>query len=232
MASSTSTRLPITPREPGSSRDTRRLRREGLIPGVLYGLDREPVTFAVDARELRLALASAGAVLELAVGGSTEPAILKETQKHPVRGEITHLDLLRVDLTETIQSTVPVVLTGEEEAPGVVAGGVLSFLTREVDVEALPADIPESIEFDVSTLEVGDSVSLDQLTAPSNVTLVFDDTLEEQPTLVTITAPTVEEDTDDELETETEVVGEATGGEDAGEGGEGETSDADATPES
>ena len=230
MASSSST-LPISAREPGSSRDTRRLRKEGLIPGTLYGLDREAVSFAVDARELRSALISAGAVLELSIDGTTEPAILKDTQKHPVRGEIMHVDLLRVDLAQAIQATVPVTLTGEEDAPGVVQGGVLSFLTREVEVEALPADIPEAISYDVSKMEIGDSVTIEDLTAPGKVTLVLDDTLEEQPTLVTITPPTIEEEPDDELETETEVVGEGEGGEDAGSGGEGETSDADATPE-
>ncbi len=226
MASSSSTALSISAREPGSSRDTRRLRREGQVPGVLYGLDREAVAFAVDARELRNALVSSGAVLELAIDGRTEPAILKDSQKHPVRGEIMHVDLLRVDLAQKIQSTVPVHLTGEEEAPGVVQGGVLSFLTREVEVEALPADIPEFIEFDVSKMEIGDSSTIDELTAPGPVELIRDELLEEQPTLVTITPPTIEEEPDEELETETGVVGEGETAEAAGDDADADASDA------
>ena len=235
MASSTSTSLSITAREAASSRETRRLRRGGKVPGVLYGQGKSPVAFAVDARELRNALVSSGAVLELSMDGTTQPAVLKESQKHPVRGEITHVDLLRVDLNQKIVSTVPVEISGEEEAPGVVEGGVLSFLLREVDVEALPADIPESLSYDVSKMEIGDSATVAELATPANVELVLDDTLEEQPTLVTVTPPTLEPEPDEELETETELVGEdgepivAEGADEDGsdEAGEPDSSDSD-----
>ena len=98
MASQT-TKLSISPREPEGSRSTRRLRRSGRVPGILYGGDAEPLTFSVDARELRHALGGRGAVLEVSDGGSATPAILKSAQYHPVRGETMHVDLLRVDLS-------------------------------------------------------------------------------------------------------------------------------------
>lgn len=232
MAStSDTTRLDAAARPTGSSRATRRLRREGRIPGVLYGRDLAPVPFAVDARELRQALARAGAVVELAVDGQATPAVVKDTQRHPVRNEITHIDLLRVDLNKPITATVAIELTGTDEAPGVVEGGILTQVTREVDVEALPSDIPESIVFDASALELNATVTLDELSAPAGVTLQLDETAAET-TLVTITAPSTEEDGDDGIETETEVVGEVEpGAEDAGSGGEGEGSDAAETPE-
>ena len=97
MASQT-TKLSIDAREPSSSRATRRLRRQGLVPGVLYGGGEDPLPFAVDERELRHALAARGAVLELQIAGSSTPAVLKDSQIHPVRGETMHVDLLRVDL--------------------------------------------------------------------------------------------------------------------------------------
>src|SRR4051812_43624441 len=94
-----STSLTISPRESSNSRATRRLRREGRVPGVLYGRGEAPLSFSVDARELRHALHAAGAVLELSGDGeSATAAVLKDAQRHPVRGQVLHIDLLRVDL--------------------------------------------------------------------------------------------------------------------------------------
>ena len=122
MASET-TRLSIAPREPGSSRATRRLRREGQVPGVLYGGTEEPVAFAVDALVLRRALAATGAVVELEIDGSSQPAVLKDAQRHPVRGETMHVDFVRVRLDVAIQSTVPLELVGAEAAPACARAG-------------------------------------------------------------------------------------------------------------
>jgi large subunit ribosomal protein L25 len=225
MATKTdSTTLKIATREVGHSRATRRLRRAGQIPGVLYGLDRDNLTFAVDALELRNALAASGAVLSLDLDGQTANAVVKQSQVHPVRGEITHVDLLRVDMNKPIQAQVHIELTGTDEAPGVIEGGILEQPTREVTVEALPNDIPEAIFFDASTAVMGDTVFLDALAAPSGAELVLDETAGETP-LFTITAPRTQEELD-ELETETEVVGEESGETAEAEGkesGEGET---------
>ena len=200
------TTLKIASREVGHSRSTRRLRREGMIPGVLYGRDRDNLAFTVGALELRHALAATGAVLELDHDGQKTNAVLKESQVHPVRGEITHIDLVRVDVNKPIEASVSITLIGSEDAPGVKEGGILEQPTREVIVEALPNNIPETIEFDASRAEMGDTVFLDALTAPANVTLILDETAGETP-LFTITAPRSQAEVD-ELETETEVVGE------------------------
>src|SRR5215203_5281613 len=127
----TTTRLSLTPRGPSHSRATRRLRRAGQVPGVLYGGGGEPVSFSVDAIVLRRALAQTGAVVELELDGQTAPAVLKDAQRHPVRGETLHVDFLRVDLNQPIQATVALELVGAEEAPGVRDGGVLEQVTRE-----------------------------------------------------------------------------------------------------
>lgn len=207
MATKTdSTTLEIASREVGHSRATRRLRRDGHVPGVLYGLDRDNLSFSVDAHALRGALAASGAVLSLDLDGQSTNAVLKEAQVHPVRGEITHIDLVRVDMNKAIQAQVVIELTGTDDAPGVVEGGVLEQPTREVTVEALPSDIPEAITYDASAVEMGDTVFLDALVAPDKVTLVLDETAGETP-LLTITAPRSQAELD-ELETETEVVGE------------------------
>jgi large subunit ribosomal protein L25 len=217
MATNQGTRLALTPRDTsGGSRATRRLRRTGQVPGVLYGGEGEPVSFTVDARELRHALAARGAVLDLQLEGGSTPAVLKDAQYHPVRGETMHIDLLRVRLDVAIHATVSVELTGTEEAPGVVQGGVLDQITREVNVEALPNDIPETITFDVSTMEINDTVYLSSLVAPSGVTLLDD--LEET-TLVTLSPPNVdveaEEEAEEAIEQETGVVGEGDEGAEA-----------------
>jgi large subunit ribosomal protein L25 len=206
------TRLQVTPREPAGSRANRRLRRQGRVPGILYGHGVEPVAFDVDARTLRLALAARGAVLEVDLGGRLEPAVLKDAQRHPVRGETMHVDLLRVDLDETIQSVVTVELRGGDEAPGVREGGVLEQVTREVTIEAKPGDIPETLVHDVSGMQMNDTVFLDALHTPPGVTVV-DET--ENTTLASITPPNVdaeaEEEAEEVIEQETGVVGEGAG---------------------
>ena len=200
-----STKLSISPREPEGSRATRRLRRAGRVPGVLYGGDGEPLTFSVDARELRHALAARGAVLEVIDEGNAVPAVLKSAQYHPVRGETIHVDLLRVNLNVAIAAVVPLELVGAEDAPGAKEGGVLEQITRELNIEALPTAIPESIVHDVSEMQINDTVTLSQVTVPAGITLLDD--LEET-VVATLTPPRLETETD-ELEEETERVGEA-----------------------
>src|SRR5215210_4263884 len=225
MASQT-TKLSISSREPGSSRATRRLRREGRVPGVLYGGGDEPLAFAVNERELRHALAARGAVVELQIDGSATPAVLKDSQVHPVRGETMHVDFLRVDLRQSISATVPLEFVGAEDAPGVREGGVLEHVTREITIEALPNDIPQAIQVDVSGMAVNDTLLLSSVTPPDGVTLTDD--LEET-VVATLTPPSIDAEAEEEaLEEETERVGEG-----AGEA-EGSAADADAgdVPES
>jgi large subunit ribosomal protein L25 len=203
MASQT-TKLSISPREPEGSRATRRLRRSGRVPGILYGGGAEPLSFSADARELRHALAATGAVLEVSDGGSATPAILKSAQYHPVRGETMHVDLLRVDLNVAIAAVVPLELTGGEDAPGAKEGGVLEQITRELNIEALPNAIPEAIVHDVSGMQINDTITLADVTVPEGVTLLDDP---EETVVATLTPPRIATDEDD-IEEETERVGE------------------------
>ena len=225
------TSLSLTARDPEGSRSARRLRRDGLVPGVIYGGEGGPEHFAVDARILRNTLAHSGAILEVSIdGGSGTPVLVKDLQRHPVRGEAVHVDLLRVNMLETIHTTVTLELTGTEDPgpPGVVEGGVLNQETRELNIEALPGDIPDSIVFDVSALEMNETVTLSAVTVPEGVTLLDD--LEET-VIVTITPPTLEP-VEDEIETETELVGEDGEPIEPAEGEEGEAADGDASAES
>jgi large subunit ribosomal protein L25 len=210
MATNQGTRLALTPRDTsGGSRATRRLRRTGQVPGVLYGGEGEPVSFTVDARELRHALAARGAVLELAIDGSSTPAVLKDAHYHPVRGETLHVDFLRVRLDVAIHATVLLDLVGAEEAPGVKEGGVLEQVTREVNIEALPGDIPETIQHDVSGMEINETITLSAVTPPKGVTLIDD---VEETVIATLVPPTVDVEAEEEaMEEETERVGEGAG---------------------
>ena len=224
MAETTTTKLDVSSRTAGGSRAVRRLRRSGRVPGVLYG-GGDSVSFDADARELRLALARSGAVLDLSVdGGKATPVVLKETQRDPVRGETVHIDLLRVRLDQAIHAVVPIELIGTEDAPGVKEGGVLEQPTRELNVEALPTAIPESIVHDVGEMQIGDHVGLADLTIPDGVTLLDD--LEET-VVATLSPPRLQAEVEEEIESETELVGEAAeggaeegGSEDSTDGGE------------
>jgi large subunit ribosomal protein L25 len=192
------------------SAESRRLRKQGLVPGVLYGRE-EPVSISIPERDLRAALTTRGglnAVLDIVVGsGKTHSSVLKEYQQDPVRGFITHVDLQEVRLDQPIHATVPVTLHGE--AAGVKEGGILSQVTNELNVEALPMEVPEHIEVDVSELEIGDTLRLSSLTAPAGVTLLDDP---EETVLATVTQPRTEE--------EPETVEAGVEGEEAAEDGE------------
>ena len=204
MAITDTVTLDLKSRTEQGSRAMRRMRRAGDVPGVIYGGEGEPVAFAVDALLLRNTLNHAGAVLEVTIGeGVTENVVVKDLQRHPVRGDIMHADLLRVDMKVAIQTQVTIELVGGDDAPGVTEGGVLSQENREVTVEALPGDIPDVIQLDVSQMVINDTLTLEAVTAPEGVTFVDDLDV----VLATITPPTLEP-TEDEIETETEVVGE------------------------
>jgi large subunit ribosomal protein L25 len=210
MERSALTRLDVSSRTPDGSRSARRMRHSGLVPGVLYGGTGEPISFAVEARALRTALSAAGAVLEVALdGGRPTPAVLKESQRHPVRGDTLHVDLIRVRLDQPIQATVAVALIGEEEAPGVIDGGVLEHVTHTVLVEALPTEIPESISHDVSQMSIGDTLLLSALTPPEGVTLLGE--LDEI-VIATLTPPRLQLEEEEEIEQETGLVGESEAG--------------------
>jgi len=220
--SSKLTRLEVSARTPDGSRTARRMRHEGLVPGILYGHG-DVITFAVEARALRNALAASGAVLEVSIDGAAPtPAVLKDAQRHPVRGDTMHVDLVRVRLDVAIQATVTIELVGGEEAPGVREGGVLEHVTHTIMVEALPTAIPESISHDVSEMVIGDTLLLSAIEAPEGVTLLGE--LDEI-VIATLSPPRLRLEDTDEIEQETELVGEREGGDSAEEGAAEEPAD-------
>jgi large subunit ribosomal protein L25 len=219
--------LKVTQRDTFGSRATRRLRRDGLVPGIVYGQGGEARPFQVSARELRVLLTEGHTLLDLELDGSKAvPVVIKEQQHHPVRGDVMHLDFLEVRLDEEIQAEVPIELEGADQAPGVREGGVLEHVGREITVEALPTEIPERITVDVSEMDINDTINLSTVRAPSGVKFMVDEP--EEFTIATLSPPRIEEEPAPELEEEAELVGEGEElpeGEEAPEGeaeGEGE----------
>ena len=183
-------RLEVKDRESRGTREARRLRREGLVPGVLYGRGKNPHAFCVEQRELRRAMsgpAGLHAILDVVLDGQKTPhhAILKSYQQDPLRGGVIHVDLHEVRLDQPIQAQVAVQLVGEPR--GVTEGGVLSQVNREVRVEGLPMDIPDHLELDVSEMGLGDTLRLADLPAREGVTYLDDP---EETVLANVTVPT------------------------------------------
>ena len=217
MASKRST-LKAAPRADFGSRNSRRMRRDGLVPGVVYSGGSEAQPFQVAERDVRGVLSEGSALFDLEIEGSKAvPVVIKDEQHHPVRGSIQHLDLMQVKLDEAIQAEVVIELEGVETAPGVKGGGVLEHVTREITIEALPTEIPDNIVVDVSAMEINDTLQLSIVTPPEGVKFVADDP--EEITIVTLSPPRVEE-VAPEVEEETELVGEGEGEEAEGEGGD------------
>jgi large subunit ribosomal protein L25 len=223
MATSDRATLKAQPRTEFGSRESRRLRREGLVPGVVYGDGEDARPFQANEREIRNVLVHGGALIDVDIEGSgSVPVVIKEQQRHPVRGNLIHLDLQEVKLDVKIQADVTIELVGTEDSPGIKEGGVLDHVTHEITIEALPTAIPESIPADVSGMVIGDTLQLSSLIAPEGVEFSLgEDQSADEITIATLSPPRVEE-VEPDLEEETELVGEE--GE-AAEGEEGEGSE-------
>jgi large subunit ribosomal protein L25 len=217
-------KLQVSERERRGSADARRLRKQGLIPGVLYGNGKASHAIYVPERDLRRVLTGEGglhAILDVVLEGqkTTHASILKDYQQDPIRGHISHIDLQEVRLDQPIQAAVTVLLVGEPA--GVKEGGVLSQVQREINVEALPMEIPEHIDLDVSGMAIGDTLRLADLPSIEGVTYLDDP---EETVLATVTMPTreVEPEPEEEELAEGEELpeGEVPEGEEAPEGAE------------
>jgi large subunit ribosomal protein L25 len=212
-------RLQVRERERRGSADARRLRKEGFIPGVLYGSGKEPHAICVPERELRRVLTGQGglhAILDVVLEGqkTTHASILKDYQQDPIRGHISHIDLQEVRLDEPIQASVTVQLVGEPV--GAKEGGVLSQVQREINVEALPMEIPEHIDLDVSGMAIGDTLRLADLAPMDGVTYLDNP---EETVLATVGLPTRVEEPEEVVEEGEELAeGELAEGEEAPEG--------------
>jgi large subunit ribosomal protein L25 len=228
-------KIEVQQREGRGSADARRLRRHGLIPGVLYGRGKSPHPFSVHERDLRRALtgpAGLHAILDVVLDGqkTSHASILKDYQQDVISGRLAHIDLQEVRLDQPIQAQVVIELVGE--AAGSIEGGVLSQVTREINVEALPLEVPERIEVDVSPMQMGDTLRLVDIAVQEGVTFLDDP---EETVVATVTVPTQIIEPEPEEEEELEEGAELAEGEEAPEGEEGEASSegeaAEETPE-
>lgn len=156
----------------------RRLRREGKLPGVLYGKKIGNLAVVLPVREFEHILATEGenALLKLKITGEDQEkeftAVIREVQRHPLKGNLTHIDFYQVSLEDKLKATVPLVLEGE--ARGVKEGGILQHGAREIEVESLPGDLPENIVVDVSNLGVGEHLTVGDLKLPAGVKVLSD----------------------------------------------------------
>jgi large subunit ribosomal protein L25 len=180
------------PRDSGSKGKARRLRRSGKIPAVFYGPKAETVSLAVGEKDFvtRVAGFEGSHLIRFQSGSpllSNKVALVKDLQLHPVTGNVLHVDFYEVDLTQKIQVMAPLHFVGKAE--GVVRGGILQPVVREIEVECLPMEIPEYIDVEVSALDIGDSLHVEDLTMPPGVTAVYENNF----TLVTVVPPSVEE---------------------------------------
>lgn len=215
-------------RETGS-RASRRLRRDGQVPAIVYGKGRDPLAIAVNHRELRAALtteAGTNALISLEVGGDTILTLPRVVETHPFRREIRHVDFVTVALTDTVSAEIPVHFVGE--AVGIRQGGVLSTARTTVQIEALVTNIPSYVELDVSELEIGDALRIGDLPEIEGVTFTEDP----EYTVVSITVPAaLEAEADDAAAEGEEAEGEevdAEGAEDGDAAEGGDDSDGDA----
>lgn len=202
-----------TGRAPGS-RSSRRLRREGQIPAVVYGRDMEPMSVAVDARELYGALhtdAGLNALITLEVDGDEILTMARIVERHPFRSEYQHVDFQKISLTETVHAEVPIHFEGEPV--GVREGGVFSPARTMVQIEALVTQIPGHIELEIGGLEVGDALRISDLPVVEGVTYLEDP----EAVVVSVTVPAAEIEEPEPEELEGEEAAEVPEGEEAAE---------------
>lgn len=174
-------------RQVGKMRASRRLRRTGRVPAVVYGGGKDPIFVSVDDHDMDLILRGASRasdIFNLKIGEVEEQAVLREIQRHPVHNRLVHMDFLRIDLTKEIEVELAIHATDVTPA-GVKAGGVLEHLTRELTVRCLSVNLPKYIEVDLSGLEVGESFHVSDLVLPEGVTVLNS----EDTTLFAVTVP-------------------------------------------
>jgi len=184
--------IQVDARDPGSKRTARRLRRSGKIPGILYGPKTQAVALEFNKKEFssRVAGLEGSHLVRLkssATALADKVALVKEMQHHPITGEVVHADLYEVDLTARIRVHVPLHFVGK--AVGVVRGGILQPIVREIEVECLPMDIPEFFNVEVGELDIGDSFHIEALSMPEGIKAIYESNL----ALVAVVPPTVEE---------------------------------------
>ncbi len=153
--------LQATIREGIGKANARRLRRSGYVPGTLYGVEKECVALSIHKKELEKLLSETHSVINVKIDGSEHKSVFKEIQFHPVKGDVIHVDLQRIKAGQEISVSVPLKFVGE--APGVKMGGLFQTIKSDLDISTLPKYLPNEIEIDISSLEIGDSIHVDDL---------------------------------------------------------------------
>lgn len=204
--------LAVQSRDGSGKGAARAARREGLVPGIVYGAGLEPAKIAIETRVLMRELRNPGffsQLREIEVDGKTQRVLPREVQFHPVSDTATHIDLLRVSADATITVAVPVRFLNEESSPGLKAGGVLNVVRHDVELNCPVDSIPEHIDIDLSSFAVGDSIHFSQVVNAENLSPTITD---RDFTVATIAPPTVQAATTEDEEEAEEV--EAEEGED------------------
>ena len=153
---------------------SRRLRREEKLPAIVYGAGKEPSAISLNIHEITHLLENDDAftsVLDLSIDKKVEPVIIKDLQRHPAKNTVTHVDLLRINMKQTIVTSIPLNFTGSDDNEAVRLGAILNQFVNAVEVSCLPADMPNGIEVDISNLAIGDHISLTGISMPEGVTL-------------------------------------------------------------
>ena len=204
---------------------SRRLRHAGKVPAIIYGGGKDPQSLTLSHNEVLRNLeneAFYSHILSVRIDGSETRAILRDLQRHPSKPRVLHMDLQRISESEKLKTQVPLHFLGEEDAPGVKGGGLVSHDLTEVAIECFPKDLPEFIEVDISALDIGDSIHLSDLKVPEGVTLTELARGEgHDQNVVSMHVKRVVEEVEEAPEAEAA----AEGGEEAGDAGEGEKSD-------
>jgi len=220
------------PRDAHGTADARRLRHAGMIPAVLYGegKDTEHVVLHHDEMLHNLEKESfTASILTVKTGKGAQQVILRDVQMHPYKAQVMHIDFLRISATEAMTIKVPVHLLGEDDAPGMNEGGILTQSMHEIDITCLPKDLPEYLEIDISSLELGESLHMSDLKLPEGVQLtgfMYIDEEDEQAmqdadhAVVAIVAPRAPSEEPEDADLEGDEVAEE--GEDTGESAEGD----------
>ena len=195
-----------TEREDQGKGASRRLRKEEKVPSIIYGGKKEPQMVTLSIHEITHLLEDENtftSVLDLVVGESTDSVVLKDIQRHPAKNTITHVDFLRVDAKQTLVTTTPLHFVGVEENEALRLGNMLNQFVVSIEISCLPKDLPHGIDVDVSSLEVGDHLSLTDLVLPEGVVinaLQHEDVEAHDQTVCSVSEPKVVEEEEEIIE--------------------------------
>lgn len=194
--------LTATNRKETGKADIRRLRRlDNMVPAIIYGGKEEPQNIKLPENEVLKAFSMDGIrsqVFELNLEGKATPVIVKDSQAHPTKPKIMHIDFLRVDMNKPVTMAIPLNFIGDDVAPGIKEGGLISHTMTELELTGLPNNLPESIEVDISEMHLGDRLHITDIKLPANVSLASAVDTEHDASVVVINKPKAEVEETDE----------------------------------